>query len=45
MFSKNTTKKASPIAEFVWQDREIRFDVDINKLSCKAGEQIIDSLS
>jgi hypothetical protein len=47
MFSnqKSTTKKVSQIAEFIWHDREIRFDVPIAQLSCRPGERIIDSLS
>lgn len=29
----------------IWQDREIRFDISLNELSCRPGEFIIDTLS
>jgi Bardet-Biedl syndrome 5 protein len=43
--SKTTTKKASAIADFMWQDREVRFDTPISQLTCREGEKIIDSLT
>lgn len=41
----NKVKKSSPEASFVWQDREIRFDVSMAQLSLVTGEQIIDSMN
>eukprot|EP00347_Sterkiella_histriomuscorum_P021470 403333868 len=37
--------QSSQIAEFCWQDREIRFDVPISQLQPRKGEQIIDSIN
>ncbi|KAJ8601813.1 hypothetical protein CTAYLR_007490 [Chrysophaeum taylorii] len=31
--------------EFVWQDREIRFDTVIRNLSARSGERVIDSIN
>ncbi len=31
--------------EYIWQDRDIKFDVNNNLLSCRAGEVIIDSIN
>jgi hypothetical protein len=28
-------------SDFIWQDREIRFDSKIQLLSCRRGEQVI----
>ena len=32
-------------AEFIWQDREFRFDSNPKLLSCRPGEKIIDSIN
>ena len=37
--------KHSEVVEFIWQDREIRFDVTIAQLQCRAGEKVIDSIN
>ncbi len=42
--SQSLTKKSSPIAEFIWQDREIRFDVPTATLQCRPGEKIVDTI-
>ena len=31
--------------ESIWEDREIRFDVRSNLLSCRQGEMIVDSIN
>ena len=31
-------------AEFIWQDREIRFDSLAEDLTCRTGEKVIDSI-
>ena len=31
-------------AEFIWQDREIRFDSNNEDLACRTGEKVIDSI-
>ena len=31
--------------EVVWQDREIRFDINPNLLNCRKGEELIDSIN
>ena len=43
--STSQTKKQSPIADFIWHDREIRFDVHPNLLQMRAGEKLIDSIA
>lgn len=35
----------SQIAEFIWQDREIRFDIPVSQLQPRKGEQIVDSIN
>jgi Bardet-Biedl syndrome 5 protein len=42
--SGTQTKKTTPVAEFIWQDREIRFDVPPSALQCRQGEKIVDSI-
>jgi Bardet-Biedl syndrome 5 protein len=37
--------KQSEIAEFIWQDRQIRFDVPIAQLQPRKGETIVDSIN
>jgi Bardet-Biedl syndrome 5 protein len=36
--------KSSPESRYVWQDREIRFDVSLKDLQCRPGEEEIDSI-
>ena len=43
--ANSLTKKQSPIAEFIWQDREIRFDMPAVQLKCRQGESIIDMIT
>lgn len=31
--------------ESIWEDREIRFDIRSNLLSCRKGEIVIDSIN
>jgi Bardet-Biedl syndrome 5 protein len=38
-------QQSSTVAEFVWQDREIRFDIPISSLSPRKGEVIVDSIN
>ena len=33
------------MAEFIWQDREIRFDSNTEDLECRPGEKVIDSIA
>ena len=42
--SSSQTKKQSPVADFIWQDREIKFDVPPAALRCRPGEKLIDSI-
>ena len=35
----------STAAEYIWQDREIRFDVPFSQLSMRKGEMLIDSIN
>ena len=37
--------KSSDVVEFIWQDREIRFDVTLAQLQCRVGEKVIDSIN
>lgn len=30
-------------SDYIWQDREIRFDSKVNLLACRKGEKIIGS--
>lgn len=39
------SSQSSSIAEFVWQDREIRFDVPISQLQPRKGEIVVDSIN
>jgi Bardet-Biedl syndrome 5 protein len=32
-------------ADYVWQDRELRFDSPEAHLQCRSGEKIIDSIN
>jgi len=32
------------MADFIWQDREIRFDVEPSELQARSGEKVIDSI-
>lgn len=32
-------------SEYVWQDRELRFDSSEAHLQCRAGEKVIDSIN
>ena len=34
----------SVVAEFIWHDREIRFDSNSSDLDCRPGEKVIDSI-
>ena len=34
-----------PTHEFIWQDRDIKFDSNPSLLSCRKGEVIIDSIN
>ena len=38
-------KKQTPEADFIWHDREIRFDISMKQLSMHPGEQIVDSMN
>lgn len=38
-------QKSSSVAEFVWQDREIRFDVPVVQLRPRKGETVVDSIN
>jgi len=38
-------QKSSSVAEFVWQDREIRFDVPVVQLRPRKGEIVVDSIN
>jgi Bardet-Biedl syndrome 5 protein len=40
----NATKKMSKVADFIWQDREIRFDVPVNLLKPRAGEKVLETV-
>lgn len=40
-----TSAQSSSLAEFVWQDREIRFDVIATLLQPRRGEVLIDTIS
>lgn len=40
----NTTKASSAIAEFVWHDREIRFDIPYGQLGMRPGEVTVDHI-
>ena len=31
--------------EYIWQDREVRFDQKAQNLACRRGEKIIDSIN
>jgi Bardet-Biedl syndrome 5 protein len=33
------------VLELIWQDREVRFDLKANFLSCRKGEKAIDSIN
>ena len=45
MVSKSNVKaKCSDLVEYIWQDREIRFDVQASELACRTGETVIDSI-
>ena len=35
----------SPSPEYIWQDRDIKFDANPTLLSCRKGEVIIDSIN
>jgi Bardet-Biedl syndrome 5 protein len=43
MLSSSTASDVSQ--EFVWQDREIRFDSKVQLLNCRKGEKLIDSIN
>ena len=36
---------STDLAEYVWQDRELRFDSPEAHLQCRSGEKIIDSIN
>ena len=38
-------KRSTEEAEFIWHDREIRFDITMKQLSMHEGEQIVDSMN
>lgn len=37
-------KQAPVVSEYIWQDREIRFDVPVAQLQCRPGEKNVDSI-
>ena len=39
------SKYVSKVAEFMWIDREIRFDIPMSQLAMHTGEQIVDSMN
>ena len=39
------SQQSSAVADFVWQDREIRFDVPLAQLQPRKGEQVVDSIN
>ena len=41
MSISNTENVVKQQNDYVWQDREVRFDCKVNLLSCRRGEQII----
>jgi Bardet-Biedl syndrome 5 protein len=41
----NTILKYSEEAEFIWIDREIRFDVRMKDLALIKNEQVVDSMN
>ena len=45
MKSNGAIKRQTEEAEFIWQDREIRFDVSMKQLSMHPGEQVVDSMN
>ena len=40
----STSVSQSVTAEFIWHDREIRFDSNAEDLQCRSGEKVIDSI-
>ena len=40
-----TQQQSSSVADFIWQDREIRFDVNISQLQPRKGEKVFDSIN
>jgi hypothetical protein len=42
---QSSTKKSSPVVEFIWQDREIRFDVAAPHLKPRPGEKIVEMIT
>lgn len=40
-----STNTVDDNTEYIWQDREIRFDAKAQQLSCRRGEKIIDSIN
>ena len=43
--SKKIDQQESKPTEYIWQDREIRFDSKANQLACRRGEKVIDSIN
>lgn len=37
--------QASQVADFIWQDREIRFDIPVAQLQPRKGEFVVDSIN
>ncbi len=38
----NNSKKCTEEAVFIWQEREIRFDISMSQLALHDGEKIVD---
>ena len=43
--SKNPHHFESENADYIWQDRDVRFDSKGPLLDCRKGEKIIDSIN
>ena len=41
--NNNTDPNVKQQSDYIWQDREIRFDSKVNLLACRKGEKIIGS--
>ncbi len=44
MFNKLFGDGEDAEPDFVWQDKEIRFDANEKDLQCRKGEQVLDCL-
>ena len=45
MNSKDTSSNGTDMSDFIWQDRDVRFDSKGSLLECRKGEKIIDSIN